>query len=291
MSLPEVVASVEEAVVTIRRPGTDRVGSAVSAGPGRLVTNAHVVMSSETVDVQTLFGLRGQAALVAKSDDLDLALLVYNYDQGLAIWDDLAWTDETPRRGEPVLAIGSPGGFHGTVTSGVISGVSRNVPGSSLITKSMVDLIQHDAYTAPGSSGGALVDYNGRLLGILHSRLPGMDGLAFAIPARVVSDFIEQAVSDGQIALPYLGVRVDRNPGGGPWARVMDTNRLELAGWTRIYAIGDDDIKTAEDLIAVLRRYRPGDRVVVYGRHGAEAARIEISLRDRADYVPMPAFI
>jgi serine protease Do len=122
------------------------------------------------------------------------------------------FTDDLPRVGEPVLAVGNPLGFEGTVTSGIVSGLHRDVPSGGR-TPALVDLIQTDAPISPGNSGGALVALDGRVVGINVAYLPPAQGavsIGFAIPAPTVTDVVDDLLDDGVADHPYLGVALSQ---------------------------------------------------------------------------------
>lgn len=108
--------------------------------------------------------------------------------------------------GQYAFAVGNPLGFtyFGTVTMGVISGLSRYVPDSTL----EVPFIQHDASISPGNSGGALFDINGDLIGINNMKIvqDTADNIGFAIPSNTVKRIIEDLEEDGEVTRPYLGI-------------------------------------------------------------------------------------
>lgn len=110
-----------------------------------------------------------------------------------------------------VLAIGSPLGFLGTVTAGIVSGLGREIPGSAARTFALVDLIQTDAAISSGNSGGALLDTEDRVVGINEAYIPPAAdavSLGFAIPSATAVDVAEQLLADGTAPHPSLGVSV-----------------------------------------------------------------------------------
>ena len=116
------------------------------------------------------------------------------------------------RAGELAVALGSPSGFQSTVTAGVISGLGREVPpeltGGQAQDPSLVDLIQTDAAISPGSSGGALANEDGEVVGINVAYLPpaqtGAVNIGFAIPSPTAVSVADQLIEDGEAHHPYL---------------------------------------------------------------------------------------
>jgi serine protease Do len=118
------------------------------------------------------------------------------------------------RARELAVALGSPSGFQSTVTAGVISGLGREVPpeltGGQAQDPSLVDLIQTDAAISSGSSGGALANEDGEVVGINVAYLPpaqtGAVNIGFAIPSPTAVSVADQLIEDGEAHYPYLGV-------------------------------------------------------------------------------------
>lgn len=181
-------------------------GSGVIVSPdGLVVSNYHVVGEATEIRV-VLTDRRELAARVLLADEeSDLAILQLDTDEDLA---HLALRDsDTVEVGELVLAIGNPFGVGQTVSSGIISGLARS---GALVGNARSYFIQTDAAINPGNSGGALVDTEGRLIGVntsILTRSGGSNGIGFAIPASLVARFIEQAQEGrSRFARPWAGV-------------------------------------------------------------------------------------
>lgn len=173
---------------------------------GYILTNNHVVDGAQ--DVEVSFHRNGKARLKAKvvgRDDLtDLAVLKVETNHLAAI--PFANSDSL-KVGDVVLAVGNPFAVGQTVTMGIVSAVKRG----GLGTEGDEDFIQTDAAINPGSSGGALVDDEGRLVGINTAILSGNggnQGIGFAIPSNVARRVMEQLIAHGRIVRGYLGVGV-----------------------------------------------------------------------------------
>jgi Trypsin-like peptidase domain len=166
-SEPNVVARVSRSVVLVL--AGDAQGSAFAFGrAGEYLTNAHVVRGVDKVVLLTVGGRRFSAMVVARNDRTDVAEL----RSPVAL--PALKAAQPPRAGDKVLAIGASSGLVGTVTEGIVSAVHRDVNG--------VEMIQTDAAVNPGSSGGVLINAEGRVLGITTSLEPDSQGIAFAIP-------------------------------------------------------------------------------------------------------------
>ena len=185
------------------RPGIG-LGSGVLVGPpGCVLTNDHVIAGAQHIEVRLADGRSVRARLVGRDPDSDLALLRIAVT-GLP---RLEFADDRQARvGDVVLAIGFPFGVGSTVTQGVISALDRHHLGINTFE----DFIQTDAAINPGNSGGALVDTNGRLLGInsaIYSRSGGSLGIGFAIPASTARKVLHDLVEHGAVLRGWIGVQ------------------------------------------------------------------------------------
>jgi serine protease Do len=167
---------------------------------GVVLTNAHVVGQSRTVEVGLADGrtLTGQVAGVDPTIDVAVVRVAA---QNLPV-APLGDSDRL-QVGQSAIAIGNPLGLERTVTSGVVSAVNRNPRGISLD-----GLIQTDAAISPGNSGGPLVDSRGQVIGINTAVLAGAgaSGLGFAVPINLANDVVRQILETGRITRAYLGV-------------------------------------------------------------------------------------
>jgi serine protease Do/serine protease DegQ len=155
-------------------------GVIVDAGRGYVLTNRHVVADADRVDVTLADGRRFQAAVVGTDRDSDIALIRIPADR----LEEVRWgTSAALEVGDFIVAIGNPFGLGQTVTSGIVSALGRQVSDGQGRPK---DFIQTDASVNPGSSGGALVNLRGELVGI-NTAIVGASGvnvgISFAIPS------------------------------------------------------------------------------------------------------------
>jgi serine protease DegQ len=220
--LAQAASRAAPAVVSIATTGTGRpqrlwpfggeapdrrgVGSGVivESGPeeGYLLTNHHVIEGAQRIDVQLSDGREAVAELVGTDPETDLALLRLplarmpviqpGASRGLLV-------------GDPVLAIGNPFGVGQTVTAGIVSALQRQQLGINVFES----FIQTDAAINPGNSGGALVDAQGRLVGInsaIYSRGGGNVGLGFAIPIELAQEVMQALRTEGRVARGWMGV-------------------------------------------------------------------------------------
>ncbi len=174
---------------------------------GIIVTNNHVIEGAQALKVVLADRREFDAELLLADPRVDLAVLRINAGERLPTLDYANTADA--QVGDLVLAIGNPYGLEQTVTSGIISALARTDVGIS----DYAFFIQTDAAINRGNSGGALVDMDGRLVGInsaIYSETGGSSGIGFAIPAEMVRRVVESAASGGRtVVRPWLGARVE----------------------------------------------------------------------------------
>jgi serine protease Do len=192
----------------MRQEPTSGLGSGVIiSSDGYVVTNNHVVDGADTLKVTLSDGRELTAKVVGRDPQTDVAVIKVDAKNLPAI--TFADSDNI-EVGDRVLAIGNPFGIGETVTSGIISGKGRQV-GILADVEGFENFLQTDAAINPGNSGGALVDVQGRLVGMnsaILSRSGGFQGVGFAVPANMVSHVADSLVKNGKVVRGYLGVRI-----------------------------------------------------------------------------------
>ncbi len=177
-------------------------GVIVDAGKGLLLTNHHVIDKATEISVTLNDGRVLEAELVGSDAETDIAVLRIDADELTAV----SFGDsDAARVGDFVVAIGNPFGLGQTVTSGIVSALGR----TGLGIEGYEDFIQTDASINPGNSGGALVDVDGRLIGIntaIVGPSGGNVGIGFAIPARMAKALMEQIIEYGSVRRGRLGI-------------------------------------------------------------------------------------
>jgi Do/DeqQ family serine protease len=183
--------------------GRSSLGSGVIvAANGIVLTNNHVVENMDSVKVAMADGREFDCEIVLKDDKSDLAVLKIDADETftpIEIGDS-----DAVEVGDLVLAIGNPFGVGQTVTSGIVSAVSRSLAG----VNDYGFFIQTDAAINPGNSGGALVDMHGRLIGIntmIYSRSGGSIGIGYAVPSNMTRVILNSAESGDKVKRPWIG--------------------------------------------------------------------------------------
>ncbi|KQV47200.1 2-alkenal reductase [Pelomonas sp. Root1217] len=175
----------------------------IISADGVLLTNNHVVEGASDIEVMLSDGRQAQAKLIGTDPETDVAVLKISLpDLPVIAMGDAA----SLAVGDVVLAIGNPFNVGQTVTSGIVSALGRNQLGINTFE----NFIQTDAAINPGNSGGALVDADGRLVGIntaIFSRSGGSLGIGFAIPVDVARQVAASLLQDGVVARGWIGVQ------------------------------------------------------------------------------------
>ena len=275
---------------------------------GYIVTNNHVVapaVSGGSMQVVFNDGKTTTASVVGHDANSDIAVIkpaTLGGRKALTIGnsDDLAV-------GDPVIAIGSPLGLAGTVTTGIVSALNRPVSTSGEGGESaFINAVQTDAAINPGNSGGPLVDAKGQVIGVnsaiatLGSQTLGSDkqqsgsiGLGFAIPSNQVKSVSEQLINGGKATHPVIGACIDMAYQGGG-ARIATDGSQTCKGGTIVAGgpaqkaglkagdvITSFDGKTiagSDELIMAIRAKAPGQRVQISYTRGSQHATTELTL-------------
>jgi putative serine protease PepD len=240
-----------------------------------IVTNNHVVESAATggtITVELVNGDQFKATIVGRDANYDLAVLKLNEGNlpEIAIGDS-----SKVSVGDPVLAIGSPLGLANTVTSGIVSSLNRPVTTGSAGAESYVNAIQTDAAINPGNSGGALVDSDGRIIGVNSAiatlssgGTSGNIGLGFSIPINEAKRIIDEIIATGKSTRPVLGVYFDPSYTGvgAKIIRLSPGEGAEKAGipvGSILTSINGMKLPDSESAIVRIRSMVPGTTVTV----------------------------
>lgn len=288
---PDSVAGIAEMVLAsvVSVAAGDGTGSGfVISDDGYIVTNHHVVRNTDTIELAFSDGSREEAEIVGTSASYDLAVLRVDRDDLTPV---VLGNSANVAVGDPVLAIGSPLGLEGTVTSGIVSALDRPVTAGGQGEQAFINALQTDAAINPGNSGGPLVDFQGRVIGVNSaiatlgfSGASGSIGLGFAIPIDQARRTAEQIIETGVAQYPVMGVRLDPSYDEQGAKIAADTDEspgvvrngpAERAGMRPgdvIVAIDDHPVSTPDELVVLLRTRQPGDEVTLrYVRDGVEA--------------------
>ncbi len=297
-SIAALAARVIPAVVSISVKGS--AGSGTGSGffldsDGFILTNNHVVESaarSGTITVELSDGKKYRAKLIGRDGPYDLAVLKIDVVGAPTL--QLGNSDNV-QVGDAVIAIGSPLGLSGTVTSGIISSKNRAVTtGGGSGESSFINALQTDAAINPGNSGGPLVDATGAVIGVNSaiatlgfSSQAGSIGLGFAIPINQAKKTTEQLIRTGSATYPIMGISVDtRYTGtgalitsegvgitpGGPAAKAG------LRAGDVIIEFDGSEVDNSDELIVMIRSKNVGDKVTVKYKRGNLTREITVTL-------------
>ncbi|MDT0304404.1 trypsin-like peptidase domain-containing protein [Streptomonospora wellingtoniae] len=299
-SLPSVVSI---------QAGQGTGSGAVISSDGQILTNAHVVSEAQgdTVTVAFNDGSEAKARILGTDPVSDLAVIKAEDQSGLTT-AKLGDSDKV-EVGADVVAIGSPLGLQGTVTSGVVSSLDRPVNTGAtgqqeqqpdnpfglpeeqeqgqgeqqLRTSTVINAIQTDAPINPGNSGGPLMNMSGEVIGIntaiastsTTGGQAGSIGLGFAIPINQAKPIAEQLIEDGQASYAAIEATITQSNEEG--ATVVETNDGGAAAGAglergdRITRVNGEEVDGPNALIAAIRAHQPGDTITIgYVRNGEE---------------------
>jgi putative serine protease PepD len=200
------------------------------------------------------------------------------------------------RVGQPVMAVGSPLGLEGTVTTGIVSSLNRPVSttGETGNQNTVLDAIQTDAAINPGNSGGALVNMSGQLVGVNSAiatlggdssdAQSGSIGLGFAIPVDQAKRIADELIKTGTASHASLGVQVT-NDKGTPGAKVVEVvpngaaAAAGLPGGVVVTKVDDRTVNSADALVAAVRSKAPGDKVTLtYKDPSGDSKTVQVTL-------------
>jgi putative serine protease PepD len=258
---------------------------------GSIVTNDHVVAGARSVSVRFTESSNPIAATVVGADpSTDVAVLHVDPAKVKGGLKPLPLADSAKLEpGQPAVAIGSPFGLQGTVTSGIVSALGRDIQSPNGFTIS--GAIQTDAAINPGNSGGPLLDATGRVIGI-NSQIAsnGSDsnsGVGFAVPIDTVKTVVPQLEANGHIARAWLGVASsDAAPHDGARVQQVTGGPAQKAGLRVGDVITSFDgraITSASDLGEAVLTRKPGDTVKVVVQRAGRQQTVSVTLGNRPD--------
>lgn len=300
LSVAEVAAKAADSVVEINTEtvsssfyGGQRVSQSAGSGvilsaDGYIVTNNHVVAGADSITVRTRDGKSYAANLVGTDPDTDLAVLKI---EASGLTPAVLGSSDDLVVGETAVAIGNPlGELGGTVTSGIISALSREVT----IDNQTMTLLQTNAAINPGNSGGGLFNSNGELVGVVNAKYAkeGVEGLGFAIPINTAKPVIEQLISQGYVSgrvdtgftpidltdeATAMQYRVSRT---GVYVYEVTTNTDGFQSGDLLLSIDGKDIDSMSDYNAALQGRSVGDQLAVVVLRGNRQLSLTLTLRD-----------
>ncbi len=264
---------------------------AIIDNKGHILTNHHVIRDSEKLEVTLSDGSKWPARFMGSDPENDLAVIkIEAPEKKLTVipMGDSSQLDV----GQKVLAIGNPFGLGQTLTTGIISSLSRSIRSEAGIL--INDVIQTDAAINPGNSGGPLLDSDGKIIGVnsaIISPTGASVGIGFAIPINIAKRILPELISKGRVSYPWIGasvyplipefakfldLRAERGaiiievvPNGpadkaglrGGDRQVQVGNSLLIIGGDVITELNKEKVNSSDDLIRMIRDHRPGDSI------------------------------
>ena len=259
---------------------------------GLILTNHHVIDGADQIEIALADGRKTSATLIGSDPDTDIAVLKININE-LPTPITLGKI-ESVKVGDIVLAIGNPFGVGQTVTSGIVSALSRDHLGINTFE----NFIQTDAAINPGNSGGALVDTRGNLIGIntaIFSKSGGSMGIGFAIPVSSAKEVMESIIKTGGVTRGWIGVEPQNITPELAKTLQISTQGVLIQGALQagpadragikpgdvLQKINGTPIKDITQLLNTISKLTPGDKVrAVINRKGKEL-ELEIQIGKR----------
>jgi putative serine protease PepD len=294
----KIYAQASPAVVSIRTQGGSGTGFLVDQD-GTLVTNAHVVGTSDRVVVK--FGPKGHSidGQVSGSDpSSDLAVVHIDPSSAPRDAKPLQFADSRQVRvGDTAMAIGNPFGLDRTATEGIVSGIGREIKAPNGF--SIDEVIQTDAPINPGNSGGPLLDETARVIGV-NSQIAtsagsqGNVGIGFAVPSNTVREVVPRLKRGDRIARPWLGVETSdsTNPAAPTGAEVQSVTPggpAEGAGLKQgdvITEIEGQPVDDSSDIARLVNGKQPGDHLDLRVDRSGQDIRLGATLGNRPARTP-----
>jgi S1-C subfamily serine protease len=286
---------------------------------GNIITNNHVVGDAEEIVVIFADGTEVDATLVGTDPDSDLAVINVNPGEVDLTPVPLGNSDNI-KVGQYVIAIGNPFGLSGSMTSGIISGLGRNLPANAMAPNgrafSIPDIIQTDAAINPGNSGGPLLTLEGEVIGVntaIATNVGTFSGVGYAVPVETVQKVVPQLIENGEVQNPWIGIsgqelskdvalamNLDPNQhgvlvieivNGGPAAKTdlrgsngettIDGFPVPIGGDV-IIGIDDVAVKQFDDLLSyIIQETEVGQTITLTVLRDGEEAQVEITLEAR----------
>lgn len=254
---------------------------------GYILTNYHVVRNADQILVALDDGRHAKAKVVGVDQDTDLAVLKITLN---ALHPAVIANSDHVHVGDVVLAIGNPFGLGQTVTQGIVSAIGRSTIGINQLE----NYIQTDAAINPGNSGGALINTEGKVIGIntaIYSRSGGYQGVGFAIPITVALNVMHQIIKTGSVKRGWLGLRIRTlvpslakamklsRDSGVVVVELLKKSPASKAGLKVgdvITFLNNQRVRTAQGFLSYIAQREPGSKVVVVFTRDNQTYRIEI---------------
>jgi S1-C subfamily serine protease len=291
-NVADIYSRVSKGVVFVEN---DQNGRAAASGSGfviddqgHVVTNDHVVENGTSFKVR--FGENGDpisAKLLGSDRSNDLAVLQIDPSKVSGGLQPVSLGNSADLRpGEPTIAIGSPFGLEGTVTSGIVSALDRTIQAPNGF--SISGAIQTDAAINPGNSGGPLLNGNGDVIGVnsqIATESGSNSGVGFAIPVDQVKRIVPFLEKGQTVPHAFLGVSSGSAPSGG--ALIGDVtaggpaDKGGIKAGDRVVQIGGQPVRDPDDLSAAVNDHKPGEKVQIVVERGGQRRTLTVTLGEQ----------
>ncbi|NQW31518.1 MAG: trypsin-like peptidase domain-containing protein [Actinomycetales bacterium] len=292
-SVAAVAAAVQPSVVQLNVSGSQGDGTGtgfVVSSDGYIVTNDHVAGDAGndgTIDVTFIDGSTATGTLVGSDPGYDIAVVKVDRTELPAL---TLGSSDAVNVGDIAVAIGSPLGLQGTVTSGIVSALNRPVTAGGQGDTAYINAIQTDAAINPGNSGGPLVNTAGEVIGVNSAIATvgrgdavGSIGLGFAIPVDTAKRIVDELINTGTSQTPVIGVQLDmgfEGPGGAV-AQVTSGSPADAAGLQEgdvITKVDGNLISDSTALIVSIRANAPGDEIELTVLRNGDTLAVALTL-------------
>ena len=292
-SVAAVAAAVQPSVVQLNVSGSQGDGTGtgfVVSSDGYIVTNDHVAGDAGndgTIDVTFIDGSTATGTLVGSDPGYDIAVVKVDRTELPAL---TLGSSDAVNVGDIAVAIGSPLGLQGTVTSGIVSALNRPVTAGGQGDTAYINAIQTDAAINPGNSGGPLVNTAGEVIGVNSAIATvgrgdavGSIGLGFAIPVDTAKRIVDELINTGTSQTPVIGVQLDmgfEGPGGAV-AQVTSGSPADDAGLQEgdvITKVDGNLISDSTALIVSIRANAPGDEIELTVLRNGDTLAVAVTL-------------
>ncbi|MDX6476137.1 MAG: hypothetical protein QOH95_1648, partial [Gaiellaceae bacterium] len=266
--------------------GSQGGGSALGTGfvydsKGDIVTNEHVVSGASSVTVKLSDGSTYKGTVVGTDSSSDLAVVHVDAPASKLVPLSLADSSKVAV-GDGVVAIGNPFGLDGTVTTGIVSALNREIAAPD--DTPIEGAIQTDAAINHGNSGGPLLDLEGNVIGVtsqIQSDSGGNDGVGFAVPSNTVRSIATQLIATGKAQHALLGVSVRTAASGVAVSQVSSGSAADSAGLKAgdvITSVDGTTVASAEKLRAIIAGHKPGDSVTLTVQRNGSTRTLKATL-------------
>ncbi|MBO3750856.1 trypsin-like peptidase domain-containing protein [Streptosporangiaceae bacterium NEAU-GS5] len=314
-SVAGVASKVLPSVVSLEVRGNSEAGtgSGFLIKGGYIVTNNHVVaVAAQGGDIRIKFTNRKATTgkIVGRDPNSDIA--VVKPDETFGAPEATLGNSDNVVVGDPVIAIGSPLGLTGTVTTGIVSSLNRPVEagGETGSDYALINAIQTDAAINPGNSGGPLVNSSGQVIGVNSAiatlggstslgTQSGSIGLGFAIPVNQARRIAQELINTGSARTSRIGISIDQNyqgqgvriasePANGvpPVTPDGPADHAGLKGGDIILAVNGQPVGDSRELIVTIRSKAPGDKVRITYQHDGQERTATVTIGAAPSTIP-----